>query len=118
MLELGINGVGSGVFPRRADGFWARLVGLLNRSQLAADEGLWISPCERVHTFGMRMAIDVLMLDSAGKVVALHAELGPWRLGPSGCSGGTALELAPGSIARLKLCIGDELTRGEPSSKS
>jgi hypothetical protein len=118
MLELSINGVTSKLRPRRASGFIDRLVGLLNRRRLDADEGLWLSPCERVHTFGMRMVIDLLMLDSAGKIIVMHPALGPWRVGPRGCRGGTALELAPGSIARLKLCIGDELTLGEPWRKT
>src|ERR1700756_449220 len=40
-----------------------RRKGLLGRDRLPAGEGLWIVPCEAVHTFGMRFAIDLIYLD-------------------------------------------------------
>ena len=41
----------------------ARLRGLLGTSELPADEGLWLSPCNSVHSLGMRYAIDVIFLN-------------------------------------------------------
>ena len=37
-----------------------RRKGLLGRDGLAAGEGLWIAPCESVHTFFMRFPIDLV----------------------------------------------------------
>jgi len=36
--------------------------GLLKHAGLAPGEGLWIAPCEAIHTFGMRFPIDVVFL--------------------------------------------------------
>ena len=104
----------SGLRVRTALSFGERLVGLIGRSELAALDGLWIQPCDRVHTFAMRFAIDLIMLDRQGRIVALSETLLPWRLGPRGQQKGVALELATGSIARLRLRVGDQLTLGDP----
>ncbi|HYP06159.1 MAG TPA: DUF192 domain-containing protein, partial [Bryobacteraceae bacterium] len=40
----------------------SRRTGLLRHTGLAPGEGLWIVPCEAVHTFGMNFAIDVVFL--------------------------------------------------------
>jgi uncharacterized membrane protein (UPF0127 family) len=43
-----------------ADTSRKRRVGLLKHTSLPAGQGLWIAPCEGIHTFGMKFAIDVL----------------------------------------------------------
>src|SRR5580658_6350501 len=45
-----------------------RMKGLLGRDGLAPGEGLWIKPCEAVHTFGMRFAIDLVYLDRKKRI--------------------------------------------------
>ena len=40
-----------------------RSKGLLGRKGLGPGEGLWIVPCEAVHTFGMQFSIDLVYLD-------------------------------------------------------
>ncbi|MBB1061996.1 DUF192 domain-containing protein [Lysobacter spongiae] len=59
----------------------ARLRGLLFRRPLARDgsEGMLISPCGSVHTFGMTYPIDVVFLDRAGTVLRVCESLRPWR---------------------------------------
>ena len=104
----------SGLRVRTARSFGQRLIGLLGCGQLAAHDGLWIQPCDRVHTVAMRFAIDVIMIDTDGTVVSTAENLAPWRLGPRGQRRGVALELSTGSIARLRLCVGDRLTLGDP----
>ncbi len=44
-----------------------RRKGLLGRDGLAAGDGLWIAPCESVHTFFMRFPIDLVYLDREKK---------------------------------------------------
>ena len=39
----------------------------LGRDGLPAGEGLWIVPCESVHTVGMRFPIDLVYLDRKKK---------------------------------------------------
>ena len=56
-----------------ADTSQKRRTGLLKHSNLAAGEGLWIVPCEAVHTFGMNFPIDVLYLSKLEAEVLLDA---------------------------------------------
>jgi uncharacterized membrane protein (UPF0127 family) len=63
-----------------ADTSRERKRGLLGRPDLAAGHGLYLVPCKWIHMFRMRFAIDVLFLDSAGVVIALHHSLPPNRL--------------------------------------
>lgn len=76
---------------------WERGRGLLGRPPLAADEGLWIRPCDSVHSLGMGHALDLVYLDGELRVRKLVRNLRPWRL--SWCPGAhSVLELAAGGI--------------------
>lgn len=90
-----------------ATGTWRRLVGLLGRRALPCGEGLLFRPCEAIHTFGMRFPIDLVALDSRGRVVSLTPGLPPWRLAlvPNGAV--ALLELGAGSIRAASLEVGD-----------
>ncbi len=50
-----------------ADSSEKRRTGLLKHTELKSGDGLWIVPCEGVHTFGMKFAIDVLFLSRKRK---------------------------------------------------
>ena len=52
-----------------ADTHFARLRGLLGRRRLRSDEGLWVVPCQGVHTIGVLFPIDVVYLDEALRVI-------------------------------------------------
>jgi uncharacterized protein len=85
-----------------------RRKGLLGRESLAAGEGMWIVPCESVHTFGMRFAIDLVYLDRNNVVKKIRHEVPPWRI--SAClSAHSILELASGSVRRTGTKPGDRL---------
>lgn len=94
---------------RHARHFWSRLRGLLGRRCLAANEGLLISPCNQVHTLGMRFPIDVLFLDAEGVIVKCVSQLRPFRLAGSRQAKHT-LELAAGSIKAHALAPGQQLS--------
>jgi len=51
---------------RTADTFFKRLLGLHAGRPPAPDEALLIQPCNAVHTFFLRYAIDVVFLDTSG----------------------------------------------------
>ena len=90
-----------------ATSFWKRTKGLLGRSGLADDEGLWI-PTSSIHMFGMRFAIDVVYADREGRVLKLVHAIKPWRA--SYCMGAkVALELPVGAIDRAGVGVGDHL---------
>jgi len=86
-----------------------RMIGLLNRKSLQDGEGLFIRPCNSIHTFFMRFSIDVLFLSKENKVVAQVKELHPWRITLPRFSAVNVLELSSGAIEKLGINNGDEL---------
>ena len=86
----------------------SRRQGLLKRTELDASAGLWLAPCEAIHTFGMKVPIDVVFLDRKHRAMKLVTHLVPSRI--SLCLSGTSvLELASGTIQRSGLQRGDRL---------
>lgn len=82
--------------------------GLLGRAHLAEGEGLWIVPCESVHTFAMQFAIDLVYLDRGKRVRKLRSAVPPWRI--SAClSAHSVLELPAGTIQASRTEKGDVL---------
>jgi uncharacterized membrane protein (UPF0127 family) len=80
-----------------ADSGPRRSQGLLGRKGLAAGEGLWIVPCEAVHTFGMQFSIDLVYIDREYRIRKIRRNVPPWRL--SAClRAHSVIELAAGSI--------------------
>lgn len=85
-----------------------RRKGLLGRDHLSSDEGLWIFPCEAVHTFGMRFPIDLIYLDRQNRVRKIRSSVPPFRL--SAClSAHSVIELASGVIDKTQTRLGDKL---------
>src|SRR5262249_45888619 len=91
-----------------ADTSAKRRTGLLKHNGLAAGEGLWIVPCEAVHSFGMKFAIDVVYLDRKKRVRKTRKEMVPRRL--SAClTAHSVLELPVGAIDSSRTQPGDQL---------
>ncbi len=91
-----------------ADTSAERRTGLLKHSKLDAGAGLWIIPCESVHTFFMKFAIDLIYIDRKRRVRGIVRALRPWRM--SLClRAHSVLELPPGTIDRSNTQKGDEL---------
>jgi uncharacterized membrane protein (UPF0127 family) len=92
-----------------ADTSAKRRVGLLKHKSLSPGEGLWIAPCESVHTFFMKFPIDLIYLDKKLRVRKVRRAVPPWRL--SACfSAHSILELPAGAAAESGTVAGDELT--------
>ena len=82
--------------------------GLLGKESIEPEAGLWIAPCEAVHTFGMRTVIDVVFLDRHNRVSKLISNLKPSRIAV--CLKATSvLELAGGNLAQGETRLGDQL---------
>jgi hypothetical protein len=91
-----------------ADSGRKRRKGLLGRKTLLEGEGLWIAPCEAVHTCGMEFPIDLIYLDRSSRVRKVRHAVPAWRV--SAClSAHSVLELAAGSILRTQTRPGDVL---------
>jgi uncharacterized protein len=86
----------------------ARRTGLLKHEKLEAGSGLWIVPCEAVHTFFMKFALDLIYLDRKHRVKATVRGVRPWRF--SAClPAHSVIELPVGTIERSQTQKGDEL---------
>jgi uncharacterized membrane protein (UPF0127 family) len=85
-----------------------RSKGLLGRSGLADGEGLWIVPCEAVHTFFMQFPIDLVYIDRKHRVRKVRSSVPPWRI--SAClSAHSVVELPAGTVQATQTERGDIL---------
>ncbi len=86
----------------------ARRRGLLDARSLDLDSGLWLNPCEAIHTFGMKIPLDVIFLDAELYVRKITANLKPNRI--SFCLLATSvLEIKAGAALAAGLECGDQL---------
>jgi uncharacterized membrane protein (UPF0127 family) len=91
-----------------ADSPESRRRGLLGRAPLQPGEGLWISQCDSIHTYGMQFPIDVLFLGPDSQVL---------DIAPNMAAGGTVtrdgaascLELPSGACEATGTQVGDFL---------
>ena len=91
-----------------ADTSKKRRTGLLKHDKLDQGEGLWIAPCEAVHTFGMKFPIDVVFLSAGRKVLKTRREMVRRKL--SACLwASSVLELPAGTLAATRTEKGDQL---------
>jgi hypothetical protein len=92
-----------------ADTSEKRRVGLLKHVRLEPGSGLWIVPCESVHTFFMKFPIDLVYLDKQRKVRKVRHAVPAWRL--SAClTAHSILELPAGTVEKSGTMPGDELS--------
>lgn len=110
--EYRVTNVGRGVLiasrVRIAGKSADRRKGLLGLTSMPDGFGLWIAPCEAIHTFGMKMPIDALFLDARFRVRKAVKILAPRRL--SLCvSAASVLEVEAGAIGLTGTEAGDIL---------
>src|SRR5689334_3272925 len=60
-----------------------RRKGLLGRDCLDPSVAIIIAPCQAIHTFFMRFAIDVVFVNRSGQVVKVVHDVKPWRIAVS-----------------------------------
>jgi len=90
-----------------------RSKGLLGRKGLGPGEGMWIIPCEAVHTFFMQFPIDLIYLDRKLRVKKTRMSVPAWRL--SAClSAHSVVELPAGTINESRTEKGDLLEFAPP----
>ena len=92
-----------------ADSWWTRLRGLLGHAPLHPGEGVLLRGEKAIHTVGMTFAIDVLFLDSAGRIVHLIPAMGPLRASRFVNRAANVLELYAGTIADTGTALGDQI---------
>jgi len=101
-----------------AASWWGRFRGLVGRPEPLPGEGLLLTPCNSVHSWGLRYDLDVLFLDAQGKVLKLIRSLRPWRFARRVRHAEYVLEVPPGVIDRSGTREGDMLTWWDPAPVS
>jgi uncharacterized membrane protein (UPF0127 family) len=76
-----------------------RGLGLMFRRALPAGHGVWIQPCNSIHMFFMRFAIDVAFVDDGGRVVRVYHGIKPWRVSRIVFGAKAAVELPEGTLS-------------------
>ncbi|MCA9407529.1 MAG: DUF192 domain-containing protein [Candidatus Omnitrophica bacterium] len=94
----------------KADTFLSRMIGLLNRKDLSAQEALIITKCNSIHMLFMKFSIDVIFITKENIVVGLIKGIQPFRLSPVFWKASCAIELAVGGIERSNTSLGDRLS--------
>jgi hypothetical protein len=86
----------------------SRRKGLLGRERFDPGEAIVIAPCQGVHTFGMRFAIDIVAVARDGLVVKIRSHV-PRRRIVIALNAFAIIELPSGSVEGSKLKVGDRL---------
>ncbi|MCI0422977.1 MAG: DUF192 domain-containing protein [Acidobacteria bacterium] len=92
-----------------ANTFFRSLMGLMGKPGLAEGHGLWIVPCQSIHTFWMRFPIDVIFLDQHRTVVHLVESLRPFRVSKHLSKASSVIELPVNVIRTTCTRLGDEI---------
>ena len=87
---------------RRATSITARMRGLLGGSVLSSREGLLLSPCKQVHTFGMRFPIDIVFCDRTWRVTRVVRGMKPQRVSKVAWRARCAIELCAGAACEVE----------------
>ena len=91
-----------------ADDSGTRRTGLLKHDSLKFGEGLWIVPCEAVHTFGMKFSIDVVFLNRKKQILKVRKDMARRRIAMC-LRAHSVLELPAGTLEQTGTSPGDQL---------
>lgn len=103
------NNMVLGEWIKPANTFFKRFAGLMFRNSLNEGEGLLLRPCSMVHSFFMRIPIDVVFINKENMVEQTIENLKPWRFSAMVLKATVVIELPAGTIKRTNTGIGDHL---------
>lgn len=93
----------------KAESFWKRLKGLLGTRELPEDTGLLLKPCRQIHTWWMNYPIDVLYLDSHGRILHIDSEVPPNTWKKPVKKADMVLEIKAGLCRKKNIQIGQKI---------
>lgn len=93
-----------------ANTFLSRLIGLLDKKELPFDNGLWLIPCNSIHTFGLKFNIDAIFLNKNNTIVYLMENLGKNKISPVIFAAHSVLEIVQGTIKTSNSAVGHKIT--------
>ncbi len=90
--------------------FWAKGRGLLGRGSLPPGEGLFIAPCNSIHSFFMQFRFDAVFVDREWRVVHLIKGMPAFRVSRIVRRAHGVVELPEGMIEATGTGLGDDLS--------
>ena len=87
--------------------FGTRLKGLLGRTGLDEGEGVFIKPCNSIHSFFMKFRFDAAFVDDQGRVLHVIRAMKPWRISKIVVGAVGVVELPVGALEGTS--VGDQL---------
>jgi uncharacterized membrane protein (UPF0127 family) len=109
ILKLEKNGTVICPYVEDASNFVRRFMGLMYRKSIPNDHGLLLTPCNEIHTFGMKFDIDTITMDKDGKVLFIDKVVKPHKVRKSVKNGHMVLELNANVADELGIAVGDYL---------
>lgn len=76
---------------------------------MARNHGLLLTPCNEIHTFGMKFDIDTVTMDKGNVILLIDDAVPPNKVRKKVKNGYKVLELNSGVAAELGLEIGDTI---------
>ncbi len=101
-----------------AKALFKRIKGLLGEKELEAGKALVLDPCNSIHCFFMRFAIDALFLSKDNHVVKALPEIRPFRVSAIYWKAAKVIELPAGTIKSTHTSEGDIITFENVQSES
>ncbi len=92
-----------------ASSFLRRFMGLMYRKSIPESHGLLLTPCNEIHTFGMRFDIDTITLSKENAVLFIDRAVKPRKVRKRVEGGYKVLELNSGMADKLAIAVGDVL---------
>lgn len=92
----------------KTETFLERTRGLLGCKELKDGHGLLIAQCSSIHTFFMKIPIDVAFLDKDNTIVKIKPNLKPYTIAMS-LGAASVLEMMSGQISLINIHEGDQL---------
>ncbi len=93
----------------KAKSLWEKTKGLIGKTELDEQSALWIDKCNSIHTYFMKIPIDVIFVDKNLKIYSLKHNLKPWKIIWPQWGAQSVFELPAGKIKKLDIHRGDQL---------
>ena len=92
-----------------ANNFFRRFMGLMYRKSMPLDHGLLLTPCNEIHTFFMRFAIDTVYISKDNTIVYIDEAVEPNKIRKRVKGAYKVLELNAGIAKEIGIAAGDKI---------
>ena len=92
-----------------ANHFFTRFMGLMYRRSMEENHCLLLTPCNEIHTFGMKFDIDTIALSKDNEILFIDRAVPPKKVRKKVKDAYKVLELCSGTADKLGLDVGDVL---------